>query len=184
MAHHSAFSIFRGYSLSIIEMDTPRLASQASLGVSNCPCQFRHLWFPSWPLCGIYSYRPLRYVQSYWTAWYREWTHLIRSYWTREHKSHIWWHVLWNVNEWFMMALSLLDIISNEFHYSISNILDDHASNEETVDVSSNIALEMIMLSNWSCFLCLLCQFYCYQYFCHGYYDYDYGCHYYYYYYH
>ena len=47
-----------------------------------------------------------------------------------------------------MIALSLFDMISNEFHYSISNILDDHASNEETVDISSNIALEMIMLSN------------------------------------
>ena len=53
-----------------------------------------------------------------------------------------------------MIALSLLDLLSNEFDYSISNILDDHASNKETVDISSNIALEMIMLSNWSCFLC------------------------------
>ena len=47
-----------------------------------------------------------------------------------------------------MIALSLLDMISNEFDFSILNILDDHASNEETVDISSNIALEMIMLSN------------------------------------
>ena len=66
-------------------------------------------------------------------------------------------------------------MISNEFNYSISNILDGHASNEETVDISSNIALEIIILSKWSCFLCLYCQFYYYQYFCHGYYDYDYG---------
>ena len=34
MAYHSALSIIRGNSLSIIEMDTPRLASQASHGVS------------------------------------------------------------------------------------------------------------------------------------------------------
>ena len=67
---------------------TPRVSPHKQ--ATGCSCPFRHLWFPSWPLCGIYSYRPSRYVQSYWTAWYREWTHLIRSYWTREHKSHIW----------------------------------------------------------------------------------------------
>ena len=71
-------------------------------------------------------------------------------------------------------------MISNEIiiQYQISNILDGHAFNEDTVDISSNIDLEIILLSNWSCFLCLYCQFYCYQYFFHGYYD-DYGYYYY-----
>ena len=56
---------------------TPRVSPHKQ--ATGCPCPFRHLWFQSWPLCGIYSYRPSRYVQSYWTAWYRGWTNLIRS---------------------------------------------------------------------------------------------------------
>ena len=34
---------------------TPRVSPHKQ--ATGCPCPFRHLWFPSWPLCGIYSYR-------------------------------------------------------------------------------------------------------------------------------
>ena len=67
---------------------TPRVSPHKQ--ATGCPCPFRHLRFQSWPLCGIYFCRPSRYVQSYWTASYRGWTHLIKSHWTREHKPHIW----------------------------------------------------------------------------------------------
>ena len=49
-------------------------------------------------------------------------------------------------------CLSLPYKISSEFNYLIINILDGHTSYEETGDISDNIALEMIMLSYWSCF--------------------------------
>ena len=61
IAYHSALSIFRGNSLSIMEMDTPCLASQASHGVSmsisalviSKLATVWHLFLSSFALCTI-----------------------------------------------------------------------------------------------------------------------------------